>query len=111
MTPRDKHFIAGRDVAVRMLRHMQNGGDADVCSIEAKYRDGAPQNNVAQSYLLQIMQRPELLEGFAAVISDAFNGGTFCDADVYAQLSIGEMRGPKHDPAFQAIITKMVGNV
>ena len=92
-----------------MLRHMQDGVDADACSIEAVYRGGAPQKNLVLSYLLMLVQHPELIEGFAAVMSDGFNGCSFADANLYANLTLPEMRGAKHDASFQAILGKMIG--
>jgi hypothetical protein len=107
MTPSasEQAFLAGRDLAVRFLRHMQDEGASDAFSLESRYRDGAPQNNVARSYLLQLIQRPELLDGFAAVMSDGFGNG-FADADVYSSLTLGEMLGPRGDKAFQAVMAK-----
>jgi hypothetical protein len=101
-------FLAGRDLAVRMLRHMESADDCNVCSIEARYRDGAPQKNVALSYLLNVIRQPQLLEGFAAVISDGFNGGGFADADLYARLTVSEMRGAQHDSALQALLSAVL---
>ena len=107
----DKLFLDGRDLAVRLLRHMQDGGETDAFSIEARFRDGAPQINVARSYLLQLIQRPELLDGFAAVISDGFGSGTFADADLYADLTLPEIRGPSGDPSFRAAMGHIQGGI
>lgn len=104
----DRDFLAGRDLAVRMLRHMESADDCDVCSIESQYRDGAPQKNVARSYLQNLFQQPALLDGFAAVLSDAFNGFGFADADLYARLTISEMHGPKHDAGLQALLANVL---
>lgn len=102
----DRDFLAGRDIAVSMLRHMQDVGDGDHASIEAQYRyDGRSQDNAAMGYLLQLVARPALLEGFSAVLSDGFFTGGFADADVYARLSISEMRGPKHDAPLQKFLS------
>lgn len=106
----DADFLAGRDLAVRMLRHMQDVGDSDASSIEAQYRQGETQVNAAMPYLAQLLARPQLLEGFAAVLSDGFHVGTFADADVYARLTIGEMRGPKHDGSFQRFLSDLSGS-
>lgn len=106
MNAADRDFLAGRDLAVSMLRHMQAEDDTGACSIEAQYRNGMPQNNAARSYLLQLVQRPELLDGFAAVISDGFGGG-LAYADVYAELSLAEMRGPRGDASFRTIMARI----
>lgn len=88
------HFMAGRDLAVEMLREAQTvegGGAISVASIEAQYREGKPQVNFVQTYLDKIRERPELAEGFAAVLSDCLT--VSASVDVYAGLSYPEITG------------------
>ncbi len=104
----DAEFLSGRDLAARMLRHLQSVGDGDHASIEARYRyDGRPQDNAAMPYLRELVAHPALVEGFSAVLSDGFFAGGFADADVYARLSISEMRGPSYDAGLQKFLASV----
>lgn len=86
-------FMAGRNLAVEMLREAQTveAGAISVASIEAQYREGKPQVNFVRTYLNRIRERPELAEGFAAVLSDSLT--VSADVDVYARLSYREITG------------------
>jgi hypothetical protein len=101
-------FLAGRDLAAQMIR---TGHNADVpdgqATIEARYRDGA-QDNFALRYLQALLERPELADGFAAVLSDYLSAGGCVDPEVYERLSIGEMLGAKADAPLQDFISAVL---
>jgi hypothetical protein len=90
-------FLAGRDLAVQMLREseaIELAAD-DRSSIEAQYREG-PQENYVLRYLEVLLRRPELAAGFAAVLSDFFPAGGSPDPEVYERLTIEQMLGAQH---------------
>jgi hypothetical protein len=109
----DADFLAGRDLAVSMIRNItafHQATVADTLSIEAQYRvDGRPQANVAAVYLRRVLDNPALAEGFAAVLTDGLSNG-FPDVEVYEALTVSEMRGPKHDSSFQAFLSGLSGD-
>ncbi len=88
----ESDFLAGRDLAVSLLRQAAAAADANLFCIEAEFRDGAVQDNIVLTYLRRVSADPRLAEGFAAVISDVFFAG-FTDVDRYAELSFDDMRG------------------
>jgi hypothetical protein len=89
----NKAFKAGRDLAVDMLRAGANQ-DIAASSIEAQDRDGRPQNNWALLHVHRLLERPELAEGFSAVLSDYIGlAGIITHPKVYANLTVGQMLG------------------
>lgn len=107
----DAEFLAGRDLAVTMIRDVAAFFEAtpgEQTSINARYREGAPQANVALAHLRKIIENPALADGFAAVLTDGF-ANSFPDVEFYEALSISEMRGAKHDTALQGFLAKVKG--
>lgn len=69
--------IAQRDFMAGVALGMQMMDTADSLSpgaaeIEAQHREGEPQADFALPFLVAILQRPELLPGFSAVVSFVF---------------------------------------
>jgi hypothetical protein len=60
----------GRKLAIDMLNEWIDKGDADLCSIERRWHPGAPQRNITFPFVQEICRRPELAEGFAALLTD-----------------------------------------
>lgn len=102
-TTSDLDFLAGRDIAVAMLKALKSAsGDG---ALEAKYRDGADQDNLVLKFVERVIARPETAEGFSAILTDGlYRGGSFAGIDVYEQLSLSEMRGSKHDARLQSLL-------
>lgn len=93
---RTSNFLAGRDLACEVLKSRESvntSGSWDVSSVESCYRNGLRQNNWMLPYLQQLQARPELAEGFAAVLSDFLPGCGGTDFDLYAQLTAEEIFG------------------
>lgn len=93
---RTSNFLAGRDLACEVLKSMESvntGVSGEDSSLEARYRNGRQQNNWMLPFLQQLQARPELTEGFAAVLSDFLPacGGT--DFELYAQLTAEDIFG------------------
>ncbi len=88
----ESDFLAGRDLAVSLLRQAAASTNQSLFCIETEFRDGAVQDNIVLTYLRRVSADPRLAEGFAAVVSDVFFAG-FTDADRYAELSFDDMRG------------------
>jgi hypothetical protein len=84
-------FMAGRRVAVQMLHAAEALSNPDSASIEAQHREGEPQHNFVREYVERIIAKPELAEGFCAVLSDFLSVGA--DADHYARLLYADMVG------------------
>ena len=101
----DEEFLAGRDLAIAMLRALNAHEDPDEQALDARYREGKPQRNLALEYVREIIANPALAEGFAAVLSDGITNG-FPDVDVYEGLTLSEMKGPRHDAALQAFLAR-----
>ena len=77
--------------------------DADACELAAKYRKrGQPQNNFALSNVMQLLERPALAEGFAAVLSNiaAVNGQV--DPAEFARLTYAQIQAAPPKPARSA---------
>ena len=91
-TPNVTHFLEGRDLAVEMLRAAERLGPTGDASIEVRLRNLPQQNLFVVEYLKRIQQRPRLMDGFAAVLSDLLAGPRL-DAAGYAQLSLHDMVG------------------
>ncbi|MEH3087680.1 MAG: hypothetical protein PGN26_14365 [Xylophilus ampelinus] len=64
-------FQAGRELAVAMLRDAERVGAAQDNSAEPlrHYRMGGAQNRFIQPHLGKLIDRPEILDGFSAVLS------------------------------------------
>lgn len=87
-------FVAGRDLAVAMLREAEAEvapEDFVVASIESRSRYGRPQCHIPLAYLERVIAEPRLAPGFAAVLCDALFGGATPNPDVYAALDAAEM--------------------
>ncbi len=103
-------FLAGRDLAVEALRMGVERGKLanDVSRIEARYREG-PQDLFFPDFVTRLQQEPELMAGFCAVLSDYL---CECGAglpECYAELSLGQMLGPKHDASLQRFLSSLAG--
>jgi hypothetical protein len=106
-TPQEQAFLAGRDVAAELLQAAAKAASADDAYIEARYRDGRPQRNFALPFLQELVAKPSLLRGFAAVLSDCLatgQTGSVPGADVFSGLLLGEMLGPTNDMPFQRFL-------
>ena len=102
-------FLAGRDLAVELLREKTTAEAVQCGTIEARYRDGAEQNNYVYRYFLRLLDEPELAPGFCAVLSDSLVDSGGPDPEVYERLSIGEMLGPRHDAGFIRLLDNLNG--
>ncbi len=64
-------FMDGVRLAADMLDHAERlnlrGCGA---SIVGEFREGVPQDNFALTFIRQALEQPDLIEGFAAVLSD-----------------------------------------
>jgi hypothetical protein len=93
---RTSNFLAGRDFACELLKSREGPPKrpGDDSSLEAQYRDaGQRQNNWVLPFLDQLRARPELAEGFAAVLSDFLAGCGGTDVEVYDRLTVEEIFG------------------
>lgn len=59
----------GREIAIQMLREIENAG-LDECTIEQDCRDGGAQNNVALRYIDKLGDSKQLRAGFASMITE-----------------------------------------
>ena len=107
-TTSNADFVRGRNLATELLRAASAAYqlDGDLTSIDMTYRDGAPQSNIALSFLQRLVDDPELIEGFAAVLTDGLAGG-FPDVEVYERLSVAGMRSSLGEPSFRAFIASV----
>ncbi|MES1979752.1 MAG: hypothetical protein V4451_17060 [Pseudomonadota bacterium] len=94
-------FMAGRDLAINIWLYGESlEGKNDPSDIMARYRKGQPQNNFALAAIKQVIERPELAEGFAAVLTGlaCTQGAQPFPSDIakltYAQI-VGKPRVPK----------------
>ena len=87
-----RHFIAGRDLAAKTIRALRAAGP-DACTIErGTYGFTDPQPQLMQEALRRICARPELLAGFAAVLTDMLgDDGSIPCIDHIAALTPKEM--------------------
>lgn len=100
-------FFAGRDLAVRLFRQVESIDPTNCAdmNIEAVYRSGPEQANVSREFLSELVEHPELLDGFAAVLSDAcFNmisglTGGRATSRLYADLTLLDVVGGGEAPA------------
>lgn len=60
----------GRQMAIAMINDWIERGDADLCSIEGRWHPGKPQHNICLPFVQAVCDRPELMEGFAALLTD-----------------------------------------
>lgn len=97
----EANFMAGRDLAINIWLYGESlDGKNDPSDIMARYRYGKPQNNFALAAIKQVIERPELAEGFAAVITGlaCTQGAQPYPSDIakltYAQI-VGKPRAPK----------------
>lgn len=87
-----RNFIAGRNLAAKTIRALRAAG-ADACTIErGTYGFTAPQPQQVREALRTICAHPELLEGFAAVLTDVLgDDGSIPCIDHIATLTPKEM--------------------
>lgn len=78
-----------------------DGTQQDECELAAKMRKrGQPQNNFALSAVQQVVERPALAEGFAAVLSNlSATVGTMPEPEELAQLTYAQIKGIPAKPA------------
>lgn len=65
----------GVDLALRMMRACEAYEDSQLCEGERWVRGGQPQVRFARDYLQELIAKPQLLEGFAAVLSATLAAG------------------------------------
>jgi hypothetical protein len=90
-------FLAGRDLACKMLRNAKQS-DGKV-SIEARHREGRPKALWVLPYLVMLRTRPELLEGFAAVLSDYLSDAGGTDVEAFERLTAEDIFGTQAEVA------------
>ncbi|WP_399696544.1 hypothetical protein [Xenophilus sp.] len=78
-----RDFLAGRDHAIALLTAAENA-DADMACMNRWARDGKAQDRFALPFLRELSHRPELLEGFAAVLSAKLAAQDLFDAELLA---------------------------
>ena len=66
---KDAPFLRGRDLAIAMLEKGREIEGTDEAEALRWFRDGRAQNRFVLGYLHELFERPELIEGFAAVLS------------------------------------------
>jgi hypothetical protein len=90
-TPSLSNLLRGRDLAVEMLREAQRVDETSDRSIRADEREAVHQANFARQYLQRLIADPTLLDGFAAVLTDAlgFCGGL--EPERYATLKLRDI--------------------
>lgn len=88
-------YMAGVTLAIEMLRvgdRLKNSAD-DGPDLVAEIRSSAPQNNYARSFLEAVIERPDLVEGFSAVISGYLGVQVPPDTEVLARLTYANIMG------------------
>jgi len=91
------HFIEGRDHAVKMLiraADLKATGEASIRNDERAPHQG--QRNFVRSYLESIIEDRDLLEGFAAVLSDVLGHSSGAEVSRFEDLKLGDI---VHTPA------------
>lgn len=96
----EKDFMAGHSLAIQMLKDAEAKKDAaDSMELDGTYRVGMPQDNVALPAILALIARPEIAEGFAAVITAAINPAVFdagyiteFEALTYERMMVPDLR-------------------
>jgi hypothetical protein len=88
-------FMAGVRHAAAMIAEAQQLQRAVTCAtaIEAEFRPGAPQLNMAEKYLRILQREPETLEGFAAVLSDYLTMDTATEPWYYERVQAAQIFG------------------
>jgi hypothetical protein len=91
-----RNFLAGRNLAVDLLREARAlDADEKEWSIAPEGRaNGKVQDNYALRYIDQLIQHPELREGFAAVLSDCLGPAPFDPPELYRRYTYAQMTGP-----------------
>lgn len=91
-------FLAGRDLAAAMLdTALAKGADAEESAyfLEKEDRELVPQDNFVVPFLEKLRSEPELMDGFAGVLSDYLAGcsiGFNASGQSYQRLTYNEMR-------------------
>lgn len=83
-------FAAGVKLAVSLLREAATHNEQDTASAVRWYRQGRPQVRFARAYLDALVQAPELIDGFAAVLSSVLSDDQPNRADEIEALSLAE---------------------
>lgn len=69
VAPAAESFVRGRDLAIGMLRVGDEFQGDGIVEAQRRFRYGKPQERFARGPLQELIRHPELLEGFAAVLS------------------------------------------
>lgn len=99
-------FMAGRDLAVQMLKKSLaiSPGEGDICELDGTFRTGKPQLNFALEFLEDLIKAPERLHGFAAVLSSSLGpNGSVSDAENYATLPYARMTVTEQERAPESL--------
>lgn len=87
-------FLDGHRTALELMRHADRLDGTDEAAAKRWYRGGKAQNRFARTYLKWLMDNPETLEGFAAVLSAKLTCGDNVDAEAWnvpmAEFEAGE---------------------
>ncbi len=76
-----RDFMAGVELACKMM-DAADGLDPDDAELEAQHREGKPQVDFALPFLVSILQCPEMLPGFSAVVSFVFGTERAFNSDI-----------------------------
>lgn len=72
--PQPDAFRRGMDLALAMMRQADELPDVEAASARRRHRNGKPQVRFAERHLRNLVANPELIEGFAAVLSAGLIG-------------------------------------
>lgn len=104
---RSESFYVGRDLAIQMLREAASLESTDAAEPYRWMREGAAQARFAAQYLQKIAAHPELIDGFAAVLSSRLGTAGGMAPDYFdlpmAEFEAGEVGADgtatgSHDP-------------
>lgn len=79
----------GRKIAIDMMEKLIDEGCCVMSSIEPRWRPrGKPQYNICLTFIQEVCRRPELAEGFAAVLTDylKLNEGPIVEKSFYRDI-------------------------
>ncbi len=99
--PDRETFMAGVALAFELLDEAKRADAAGTSLLQARYRDGAPQATLLAPVLRRLAERPELLAGFDAMMTDvigaAASGGSV-NLEMYARFTYDEIMDPTPEP-------------
>jgi len=88
-------FLAGVRLAADMLAEQELHRDTTETdtSLLAEFREGAPQANRVVPFLRRLIAEPQMVEGFAAALTDYFAMSVATLSHYYSEATEGEIFG------------------